>query len=193
MKFPTDNLRLHIPKMSILWPQIDMVAVDSVPALLSLIVTFTSLSVKPPSVYLNLDGIRLGRNGSISIISLYVAPTAKAYLIAVHGLSSTAFSTANSNSVSLKTILESTAIPKVAFDIRNDSDALFSLSRFQSTALRTSNSWNSQRGQAKSKVCGPCDEWNIEQAKEEWNNEVMWNIRTGDFTLSEDDICVSPA
>ena len=100
--------------------------VDSVTALLSLLDNLTSLPVDPPSLYLGLEGIRVVRHGSISIISLYVAPTKKIYLIDIHRLGGTAFSITNSNAASLKTILESSTIPKVIFDIRNDSDALFS-------------------------------------------------------------------
>jgi exonuclease 3'-5' domain-containing protein 1 len=61
-----------------------------------------------------------------SIISLYIAPIKKIYLLDIHRLRKTAFSTTNSSATSLKTILESPTIPKVIFDIRNDSDALFS-------------------------------------------------------------------
>jgi len=48
------------------------------------------------------------------------------YLIDIHNLGGTAFSTTNRSAISLKTILESPTIPKVIFDIRNDSDGLFS-------------------------------------------------------------------
>jgi exonuclease 3'-5' domain-containing protein 1 len=252
-----------------------------------------------------LEGVKLGRHGSISIISLYIAPTKKIYLIDIHRLGKTAFSTTNSSATSLKTILESPTIPKVFFDIRNDSDALFS--HFQisvdgikdlqlmelasrkgsqnlvaglakciekespvSTAAKAEwqrtkegasrlydpkkggryeifnerpirpeivqycaqdvallpglyNVYNaklrppdgggafwrvqvreatkdriklsqspSYDGQAESKVCGPWDEWNIEQAMEAWNDEVMFNAQTGDFVLNEDDVWVDP-
>jgi exonuclease 3'-5' domain-containing protein 1 len=100
--------------------------VDSPSTLISLLDDCATLSVNPPSLYLDLEGIRLGRQGSISIISIYVAPTEKVYLIDVHGLGRTAFSTENSSAISLKSILESAAIPKVIFDVRNDSDALYS-------------------------------------------------------------------
>ncbi|OAF60358.1 hypothetical protein VC83_03560 [Pseudogymnoascus destructans] len=112
--------------MSIILPQTEVVVVDSPNALLYFLDSAQNLPVKPPSLYLDLEGIRLSRHGSISIISLYVIPTAKIYLIDIYTLGGAAFSTTNSNSVSLKTVLESPAIPKVIFDVRNDSDALFS-------------------------------------------------------------------
>ena len=101
--------------------------VDSATTLLSLLDSLIGLAVDPPSLYLDLEGIKLGRHGSISIISLYIPPIKKIYLIDIHHLGKTAFSTTNSSAISLKTILESPTIPKVIFDIRNDSDALFSL------------------------------------------------------------------
>jgi hypothetical protein len=59
--------------MPIVSPQADIIAVDSVPALLSLLDDLTSLPVDPPSLYLGLEGIRVVRHGSISIISIYIA------------------------------------------------------------------------------------------------------------------------
>jgi exonuclease 3'-5' domain-containing protein 1 len=287
--------------MSIVSAQTDIVVVDSATTLLSLLDNIIGLAVDPPSLYLDLEGVKLGRHGSISIISLYIAPTKKIYFIDIHRLGKTAFSTTNSSATSLKTILESPTIPKVFFDIRNDSDALFS--HFQisvdgikdlqlmelasrkgsqnlvarlakciekespvSTAAKAEwqrtkegasrlydpkkggqyeifnerpirpeivqycaqdvallpglyNVYNAKLrppdgggafwrvqmqeatkdriklsqspgydGQAESKVCGPWDEWNIEQAMEAWNDEVMFNAQTGDFVLNEDDV-----
>jgi exonuclease 3'-5' domain-containing protein 1 len=291
--------------MSIVSAQTDIVVVDSATTLLSLLDNIIGLAVDPPSLYLDLEGVKLGRHGSISIISLYIAPTKKIYLIDIHRLGKTAFSTTNSSATSLKTIFESPTIPKVFFDIRNDSDALFS--HFQisvdgikdlqlmelasrkgsqnlvaglakciekespvSTAAKAEwqrtkegasrlydpkkggryeifnerpirpeivqycaqdvallpglyNVYNAKLrppdgggafwrvqvreatkdriklsqspgydGQAESKVCGPWDEWNIEQAMEAWNDEVMFNAQTGDFVLNEDDVWVDP-
>ncbi|KAH6708747.1 domain-containing protein 1, partial [Leptodontidium sp. MPI-SDFR-AT-0119] len=73
----------------------------------------------------DLEGIRLGRLGSISLLLLCVAPKLT-YIIDIHILGNDAFSTTNSTGISLKTILENPKIPKVFFNIRNDSDALYS-------------------------------------------------------------------
>lgn len=48
------------------------------------------------------------------------------YIIDIHIFGNDAFPTTNSTGISLKTILENSKIPKVFFDIRNDSDALYS-------------------------------------------------------------------
>ncbi|CZT06997.1 uncharacterized protein RAG0_12578 [Rhynchosporium agropyri] len=95
--------------------------------LMALLDSISNLPVKPPSLYLDLEGIDLGRHGSISILSLYIAPTQIIYLIDIHSLGMAAFSTTNKCGTSMKSILESSTIPKVVFDIRNDSYALFSL------------------------------------------------------------------
>jgi len=60
--------------MPIVSPQADIIVVDSVPALLSLLDDLTSVPVDPPSLYLSLEGIRVVHHGSISIISIYIAP-----------------------------------------------------------------------------------------------------------------------
>lgn len=52
-------------------------------------------------------------------------PEARAYLVDVHKLNAAAFVTADPVGTTLKAVLESAAITKVFFDVRNDSDALF--------------------------------------------------------------------
>ncbi|KAK2855726.1 hypothetical protein FQN49_004902 [Arthroderma sp. PD_2] len=106
--------------------QDNITIIDSTESLLSLIDSLVELPITPPSLYIDLEGIQLGRHGSISIVSLYVLPTKKVYLIDIYRLGDIAFSTINAASTSLKTILESPTIPKVIFDVRSASDALFS-------------------------------------------------------------------
>lgn len=80
----------------------------------------------PPSFYFDLEGIRLGRTGTLSIITIFVSPLAAVYLIDVFTLRERCFTVTNNKQSSLKTILEAPSIPKVFFDVRNDSDAMFS-------------------------------------------------------------------
>ena len=77
-------------------------------------------------LFLDLEGQNLGRNGNISILSIYAPPLQAAYLVDVLELGATAFTASNSVGTTLKAILESPRIGKVIFDVRNDSDALFS-------------------------------------------------------------------
>jgi exonuclease 3'-5' domain-containing protein 1 len=116
-----------LPNMPTTSAQSNVTFIDLEASLLPLLDSIANLAVDPPSLYIDLEGIALGRHGSISILSLYIAPTGETYLIDIHSLGKAAFSTITNSGTSLKTVLESSTIPKVVFDIRNDSDALFSL------------------------------------------------------------------
>ncbi|EOA81420.1 hypothetical protein ACJQWK_10841 [Exserohilum turcicum] len=81
-----------------------------------------------PTMYIDLEGVNLCREGSISILTLLIdtgIPTKRVYLLDVHTLGAQAFNTAGAKRTTLKDILEDEKIPKVFFDVRNDSDALF--------------------------------------------------------------------
>src|SRR6266480_7382204 len=71
----------------------ERLVVDSTPGLLLLLDAIISLPVDPPSLYFDLEGIRLGRLGSISLVLLYVTPQFTTYIIDVHILGGEAFST----------------------------------------------------------------------------------------------------
>ncbi|KAH6673378.1 domain-containing protein 1 [Halenospora varia] len=107
------------------------VIVDTTEKIVSLLNSLTNLPTNPPSLYVDLEGINLGRNGTISILSIHVLPLSTTYLIDVQTLQGSTFNTFASNrtTTTLKSILESPTIPKVFFDVRNDSDALFALYR----------------------------------------------------------------
>lgn len=112
--------------MSIVSTKPRVTVIGSVAALTSLLDLMADLSVCPPSLFLDLECTKLGRHGSISIMSLYAAPKDTVYLVDIYRLGRLAFETTNSHETSLKSVLESAAIPKVMFDVRSDSDALFS-------------------------------------------------------------------
>ena len=112
--------------MSVTLSEIDVVVVDSVTTMIALLDSLSSLAVDPPSLYFDLKGVNLGRHGRITIISFYILPLKKICLVDIDRLRETAFSTTNSSGTSLKSVLESSTTPKVVFDIRNGSDALFS-------------------------------------------------------------------
>lgn len=99
--------------------------VDSKISLIALLDSIENLPANPPSLYFDLEGVNLSRYGSISIVQLFVLPVDHTYLIDVHTLHRDAFYTVNAAGKSLKFILESEQVPKVFFDVRNDSDALF--------------------------------------------------------------------
>ncbi|KIV95366.1 hypothetical protein PV10_03031 [Exophiala mesophila] len=81
-----------------------------------------------PTLYIDLEGVNLCRVGSLSIFTLLIdidIPTIRVYLIDVHSLDSRASNTAGIKQQTLKDVLQDERIPKVFFDVRNDSDALF--------------------------------------------------------------------
>lgn len=99
--------------------------VESEPAVVDMINCLDHLPTQPPSLYLDIEGVRLSRRGSISLIQLLVSPQQHIYLIDVFVLKEAAFSTANDLGTTFRSILESAQVPKVFFDVRHDSDALF--------------------------------------------------------------------
>lgn len=109
----------------------ETILVDSVAGIHSLLHDIESIPKNSspnnaPSLYLDIEGVNLGRTGSVSILSIYVLQ-ANVYLVDVHALGDAAFTTESAGGRSLKGILEDKDISKAFFDIRNDSDALYSL------------------------------------------------------------------
>ncbi|MBE3049477.1 hypothetical protein IMZ48_44660 [Candidatus Bathyarchaeota archaeon] len=78
-----------------------------------------------PALYIDLEGIELSRAGSISLVTVYILPLHRAYLVDVHTLQSAAFDTAAPDGTTLRSILEAPTVTKVIFDVRCDSDALY--------------------------------------------------------------------
>ncbi|KAL4908713.1 hypothetical protein BDW74DRAFT_173945 [Aspergillus multicolor] len=103
--------------------------IDTTAALTQVLEDLTNLPnlpSDPPSLYIDLEGINLSRHGSISIMQIYVLPLNEIYLIDIHVLGQTAFTTTSATGTTLKSILESSTTQKAFFDVRNDSDALYS-------------------------------------------------------------------
>lgn len=84
---------------------------------------------KEPKLFVDMEGVNLGRQGSVSIMQILLVHREEQTicLIDVHTLQKKAFDTIGPNSAaSLKDVLENPRITKALFDVRNDSDALFS-------------------------------------------------------------------
>ncbi|KAH6894513.1 ribonuclease H-like domain-containing protein [Thelonectria olida] len=102
------------------------VLVDNQDAIIGLVDTIMALPSDGAHLFLDLEGISLSRHGTLSIVTIYIRSSDRAYLVDVHQLGAAAFSACNADGHSLKSILESPQLTKVFFDVRNDSDALFS-------------------------------------------------------------------
>ena len=97
--------------------------IDNKASLSELIDKTKNLRTQPPSLYFDLK--RVNRRAPVSILQLHDSQNNDTYLIDVHILGGPAFTTAGPDGKTLKDVLEDPAIPKVFFDVRNISRALF--------------------------------------------------------------------
>ena len=67
----------------------------------------------------------LSREGSISIFQLLLQPQHHVYLLDIHVLGNSAFTTAGPRGTTFRDVLQSSGITKVCFDVDNDPDALY--------------------------------------------------------------------
>jgi exonuclease 3'-5' domain-containing protein 1 len=103
-----------------------IILIDNKRALKDMLLKMQDLPVKQPSLFIDAEGNNLGRTGSLALLQILVAPLKCIFVVDIHVLKSAAFTTCASDStLTLKGILESDEIPKVIFDVRNDSDNLF--------------------------------------------------------------------
>lgn len=86
---------------------------------------FLSSIHQPSTLYLDLEGNNLSRNGTLSIMTILVYPTGVTSLIDVQTLGNSAFITASSNGKTLKAVLEDPHMSKCLWDVHNDADALW--------------------------------------------------------------------
>ncbi|KAF2015456.1 hypothetical protein BU24DRAFT_480222 [Aaosphaeria arxii CBS 175.79] len=109
---------------------INSTIIDTADDIHNLVDRFTELGhVNNPTIYIDLEGVYLCRDGSISILTLLFntgLPKPDVVIIDVHKLGKQAFETTVAKGSTLKGILEDKRFTKVFFDVRNDSDALFS-------------------------------------------------------------------
>ncbi|KAJ6005731.1 hypothetical protein N7451_003675 [Penicillium sp. IBT 35674x] len=99
--------------------------VDTSTGMKELLEALNNLPSDPPSLYIDIEGVNLSRTGSISIMQIFVLPQRRIYLVDIHVLKDEAFSQQGPSGITLRSVLESPSIPKVFYDVRNDSDALF--------------------------------------------------------------------
>ncbi|KAI9367753.1 ribonuclease H-like domain-containing protein [Aspergillus egyptiacus] len=116
-----DNLQIHGDSDG---PDIKIV--DSRTTLLPLLENLESVSTQYP-VFLDLKGVNLGREGSISILSLALPSIRLTYLVDILTMRESAFNTETIRGNSLRKLLESPEVIKIFFDVRMQSDALFNL------------------------------------------------------------------
>ncbi|KAF3190752.1 hypothetical protein TWF788_008274 [Orbilia oligospora] len=103
--------------------------VDTPEAVASLLSLVPKETTSIPSIYIDLEGANLGRHGSISLLQLFISIIPHIYILDIHTLGQSAFTTPSliNPLTTLKTVLEDSSIPIVCYDIRSDSDALYHL------------------------------------------------------------------
>jgi exonuclease 3'-5' domain-containing protein 1 len=82
---------------------------------------FLSLITPSSSVYLDLEGKNLSREGTLTLLTVLLHPSNTVYIIDVLTLGPSAFTV---GTPTLKSVLEDATIPKYIWDCRNDADAL---------------------------------------------------------------------
>ncbi|KAI4168000.1 MAG: hypothetical protein LQ346_009067 [Caloplaca aetnensis] len=122
---PFLSLRLVHHKYTQATDTMSVSIIDSPRSIVALLDMLGHLPETPPFLYCDLEGVHLGRHGSVSLIQVFVLPSSCTFLIDVHVLGKNAFLLSNEVGLTLKSILESEFIPKVFFDVRNDADALY--------------------------------------------------------------------
>ncbi len=100
--------------------------IDTVDEVVTLIDIIQSLPQKP-IIFVDIEGVNLSRHGSIAIVQLLVPPSSTVHMLDVHTLQKEAFETPGSRGDTLRDMFQSDLYPKVFFDVRRDSDALFAL------------------------------------------------------------------
>lgn len=77
-----------------------------------------------PLLYLDLEGDELSKDGTLTLISVFVLSRNYTYIIDVQVLAKAAFNTTASSGATFKSVLELPNILKALFDVRNNSNAL---------------------------------------------------------------------
>ena len=121
----TEDVAALVKRLAIVTPDVvggvPFIILDSVAALAAAIETLTVLALKHGGIAVDLEGVRLGRTGTIAPLQLCAEPRGTTYIVDVSTLGSAAFDDA----ARLRGLLESSDIKKLFWDVRSDANALF--------------------------------------------------------------------
>ncbi|TEB27995.1 hypothetical protein FA13DRAFT_825377 [Coprinellus micaceus] len=82
---------------------------------------------QPCTIAVDLEGVQLSRKGRVSLVQLKANHSRVIWLLDITVLGGEAFTHPNSEGVTVKHILESSAYKKLFYDVRRDADALYNL------------------------------------------------------------------
>ncbi|KAF5546408.1 hypothetical protein FNAPI_8844 [Fusarium napiforme] len=100
--------------------------IDNCDTLYNLLYDLDNIPKFKPRLFITMGGNYIGNGTRISIMQIYNAVSHRVYLIDVYWLGATTFWRVNSRMTTLKGILESKDIIKVFFNVKKNSDALYS-------------------------------------------------------------------
>ncbi|KAJ6482474.1 ribonuclease H-like domain-containing protein [Mycena sanguinolenta] len=101
----------------------NIVLVDSISLLHSCLAALENTT----SLAVDLEGVAICRSGTLCIMQLKASESDTIWLVDIVVLGANAFEATGAGGHSLKSILESSSVKKLFFDVRNDSDTLFNL------------------------------------------------------------------
>lgn len=101
------------PRKQFFRSEVSISFIDTREGICEVIEALMDTPATPPSIYIDLEGMNLGREGRISIIQIFLYPHNHIYLVDIRTLGATAFNHAATTGTTLRSILESFMIPKV--------------------------------------------------------------------------------
>jgi len=85
------------------------------------------IGVQPSKLALDLEGVKLSRNGRVSIVQIFADTSNTIWLIDVTTLGRVGFDHKDSHGQSLRAVFQNPNTKKLLFDVRNDADALWNI------------------------------------------------------------------
>ena len=110
-------------------PPADQTFVDTVEEVIAFLEGLPNLHIMKSTIYANIhvdcEGDNLGHKGTLSLLQMTVVPKLHTWVFDITLLKGLVFDTQLRSGLSIRKILECAGIIKVFFDVRNDSDAMF--------------------------------------------------------------------
>lgn len=108
-----------------MFPAAAYTLVDIYTTLIAFLDSLNNVSTDLPLLYLNLEGNKLSKDGTLTLISTLMLSRNYIYIIDIQIFAEVVFNTTTSSSAIFKSVLELLDIPKAFFDVRNNSNVLF--------------------------------------------------------------------
>ena len=117
----TTSLAGHLKSLSLEDCDADIIWVDGIDTLRSKCITIGEVARASGALAVDAHGVKLGREGVVSILTLCGGPAEAVYAVDIMKLRGLAFEPG----VGLRELLQDASLPKLFFDVRADANALF--------------------------------------------------------------------